>query len=126
MMCLVFGICGYLSGNPVVIDGDTIRIKQQSIRLWGIDAPELDEPGGLDAKYMLETIISYNKVTCKPVGARSHKRIVATCVLPSGENIAATLVQRGFALDCTRYSRGKYKHLEPTGIRSVITSKPYC
>lgn len=126
MMCLIFGLCGYLSGNPVVIDGDTIRIRHQSIRLWGIDAPELDEPGGYEARQMLESIISYNKVTCRLTTTRNHSRIVATCVLPSGVNIAAALVQRGFALDCRRYSGGKYAHLEPRGVRATITQKPYC
>ena len=29
-----------ISGNAIVIDGDTIKIKGASIRLFGIDAPE--------------------------------------------------------------------------------------
>ena len=30
-----------VSGRARVVDGDTIEIKDQKIRLWGIDAPEL-------------------------------------------------------------------------------------
>jgi len=29
-----------ITGRPKIIDGDTIRISQQRIRLFGIDAPE--------------------------------------------------------------------------------------
>ena len=36
----VTGFCGELTGNPHIIDGDSIRIADVEIRLQGIDAPE--------------------------------------------------------------------------------------
>ena len=30
----------YIRGKPEIIDGDTIKINNQKIRLYGIDAPE--------------------------------------------------------------------------------------
>jgi endonuclease YncB( thermonuclease family) len=40
-----------LRGPAFVVDGDTITIKGQSIRLAGIDAPELDHPYGQKARW---------------------------------------------------------------------------
>lgn len=37
-------------GQATVIDGDTIEIHLQRIRLWGIDAPESDQLGGADSE----------------------------------------------------------------------------
>ena len=40
-----------------VIDGDTFRIGVQSIRMIGINSPEIGEPCSLEAKEKLEEII---------------------------------------------------------------------
>ena len=42
-----------ISGKCHVIDGDTIAIGRQKIRLAGIDAPELHNPYGKQAKWAL-------------------------------------------------------------------------
>ncbi|WP_424970638.1 thermonuclease family protein [Dinoroseobacter sp. S76] len=39
-----------ISGPARIVDGDTIVIKKTQIRLFGIDAPELDHPYGQKAK----------------------------------------------------------------------------
>ena len=40
-----------------VIDGDTFAGSRRKIRLWGIDAPEKDEPEYLAATLYLEVIL---------------------------------------------------------------------
>lgn len=37
-------------GTAYVVDGDTLVIQQTQIRLFGIDAPELDHPHGKNAR----------------------------------------------------------------------------
>lgn len=37
---LIGGSCGVAAGEVRVIDGDTLEVGAETIRLWGIDAPE--------------------------------------------------------------------------------------
>ena len=38
----------------------------------------------------------------------------------------AALVSQCLVLDCARYSKGQYRHLEPAGARDRLAQKPYC
>jgi endonuclease YncB( thermonuclease family) len=38
------------SGQTVVVDGDSLKLDGQRIRLYGIDAPELPTPTGHDSR----------------------------------------------------------------------------
>ena len=49
-----------IEGPAYVVDGDTIRIAKTQIRLYGIDAPELNHPYGKKAKKALSDFI-FNK-----------------------------------------------------------------
>ena len=42
-----------LHGRCYVVDGDTITIGTTNIRLSGVDAPEMDQPYGKNAKWAL-------------------------------------------------------------------------
>jgi outer membrane protein OmpA-like peptidoglycan-associated protein len=46
-----------IQGISRVIDGDTLEINGLAIRLQGLAAPELDEPGGANAKEFLSSVI---------------------------------------------------------------------
>src|SRR5882672_1358867 len=79
--CLWLRLCSSITGVPYVIDGDTIAVKSYHVRLEGVDAEELNEPYGPQAKAMLKFIIGRNRVTCKLTGERSYERYVGKCYL---------------------------------------------
>lgn len=109
-----------LSGPCYVIDGDTIVIDRIRIRLAGIDAPELDHPWGQKSKWALVRLCKGQVVTAAFHDEVSHDRAVATCTLPDGRDLAAELVKLGLALDWPKFSGGKYRHLEPEGVRKKL------
>lgn len=124
--CLLLNLwctTGTISGAAYAHDGDTIYVNRQAVRLAGIDAEELDEPHGYEARDHLRQLIAGHVVTCEWDGW-SYARRVGVC--STTINLNAHMVTDGFALDCTRYSNGLYRQLEPPGIRQRLTQKGYC
>ena len=66
-----------ISGKCHVIDGDTIAIGKQKIRLAGIDAPELNKPFGKKAMWTLVELCKDQNITAKLTGETSYDRVVA-------------------------------------------------
>jgi len=107
--------------SPVkIIDGDTLELAGRRIRLWGIDAPELSQTCqgrdgqsyacGRDAAAVLVELTRNRAVTCDDERDRDrYGRVVAVCRTEAGE-INATMVRRGWAIDYTRFSGGRYRH----------------
>lgn len=100
-----------LTGNASVVDGDTIDLHGQHVRLWGIDAPESRQTCGTwrcgqAAALALADHIGARTVTCEQRGT-SWERIVATCSV-GGSDIGAWLVRNGWAVDAPKYSRHRY------------------
>lgn len=112
--------CSVIMGACYVVDGDTIKIKQQRIRLMGIDAPEMDQPYGEKAKWAMHGLTKGQIVSVHIVGEDIHGRSVGICYLQDGRDLAAELVRMGLALDWPYFSKGKYAHLEPEGIRKIL------
>jgi endonuclease YncB( thermonuclease family) len=127
MLCSVLGICFAVSGVPQVIDGDTLRFKQATVRIAGIDAEELNEPHGRLAKQALTMLVTQTtQVRCEPFGDETHRRKVAMCRTAEGVDLAEYMVRGGWALDCGAFSRRKYRRYEPEGVRLRLIQKPYC
>ncbi len=124
-LCIWFKLCSSLTGQAHAIDGDTLVVEGTHIRLAGIDAPELSEKYGNESRILLQFLIN-NGVTCRLNGDKSYNRYVGTCMDADNDDLGATMVQFGLALDCARYSGGKYHSLEPAYARSKLTNKPYC
>jgi micrococcal nuclease len=117
---------GVLSGPATVWDGDTIYVSNQPVRLAGIDAEELDEPHGPEARDHLRSLIGTSVVTCHWDGY-SYKRKVGICYAIDGQGtLNGQMILDGFALDCFRYSKGVYRSFEPAGARSRLIQKGYC
>lgn len=107
-------------GLAWVIDGDTIIINKIRIRLFGIDAPELDHPHGQNSKWAMVKLCKGQKITALPDGSVSHDRCVARCYLPDGRDLSAELVKMGLAIDWPKFSNGEYRRLEPVGVRKSL------
>jgi endonuclease YncB( thermonuclease family) len=78
------------------VDGDTFRYGLQRIRIRGIDAPELAEPGGMAAAKRLEELLKQGSVRMIPRGKDVYDRLVAD-VFVDGRNVAEMLAQEGYA-----------------------------
>ena len=103
--------------TPVrVIDGDTLAMGTDRIRLWGIDAPEAlqvcsasdgtEYQCGRDAGAVMRELTAHG-VSCTAKTRDRYGRTVATCANASGD-IGEQMVRRGWAIDYTRYSGGAY------------------
>ncbi len=85
------------AGQPIhTIDGDTLRIGPERIRLRGIDTPELSEPRGQEARQRLEQLLKEGPIRIVPHGQDVYGRTVAD-VFVNGRNVAEILKQEGFA-----------------------------
>lgn len=89
-----------------VADGDTADVRLQSgvvtVRFYGIDTPERDQPYGKDAASMLRQLIGGKVVDLIPVEQDKYGRLVAVVML--GErNVNLELVARGDAWAFRRY-----------------------
>lgn len=125
--CAAAAVCTILQGSPVVVDGDTLRFDKQYVRLFGIDAEERRETHGPRATEGLRALVTSTPyVRCHLNGDTTHRRSVGSCYTSDGRDLAALLVSQGLVLDCARYSKGAYRHLEPAGARDRLAQKPYC
>ena len=109
-----------INGTAWVIDGDTLVIGDRTIRLHGIDAPELDHPYGKNAKWALVKLCKGHRITAVFDGTSTHDRPVAICTLPDGRDLSAEMVRLGFAIDWKKHSGGKYRHLETPEARRLF------
>jgi endonuclease YncB( thermonuclease family) len=76
-------------GLAEAIDGDTLRIHGQRVRLWGIDALEHDQTcddpsttttqtkwlGGIEATAFLAKLVDNKTVRCEPRGNDQYRRV---------------------------------------------------
>lgn len=106
-----------VTGKAYVIDGDTLVINQTRIRLFGIDAPEMNHPYGQKAKWALVTLCKGQAVRAEISAEDGHGRTVARCFLPDGRDLSAEMVKQGLALDWPKFSGGMYRTFEGADAR---------
>ena len=101
-----------ITGKPRIIDGDTVEIAGERIRLYGIDALELRQtcwdkrgefPCGERARFMLELDTKNQEVVCVPRGKDRYGRTLAVCHA-GGVDLGWDMVRLGWALAYRRYS----------------------
>lgn len=113
-----------LEGKVTVIDGDTLRFAERTVRLWGVDAPAAQQICQLDgkpwacgdaARAALAGYVADRRVRCELVDgdpASDADEGRARCRIGQAE-LNGWLVQEGWALDApTLDSRHEYTQLQ--------------
>lgn len=108
-----------------VRDGDTIKIGPVAVRLEGVSAPELKEKLGQDAKIFMRQLVFGRPVLCRLTGSKTYDRFVGICFL-DGKDIGEAIIAKGLALDCPRFSKGRYTRFETTTAKMMIKLPSYC
>ena len=102
-----------IKGKAKVIDGDTIHIGNNKIRLHGIDAPEQKQTCsfegnewncGQDATFFLSNLINKKSVSCRVNDIDQYKRLIAVCFIDN-ININQIMIISGWAIAYRYYSK---------------------
>ena len=109
-----------VAGAARVVDGDTLELRGEKLRLQGIDAPELAQtceargqavPCGKLAAEHLDDLIGSRTLNCAVEGRDRYGRGLARCEA-AGRDVAEAMTRDGWALSDRRYSKGRYDAAE--------------
>lgn len=103
-----------IAGRATVVDGDGVEIGGVKIRLFGVDAPEIDQycnradgtrwRCGQYATVELDRTIAGREVTCAVRDKDRYGRPVAVCRVAEID-LAATMVRSGLAVAYRKFTR---------------------
>ena len=112
------------TGTATVVDGSSLDIKSNRIRLWGIDTPERGawcyrngqrwKPMD-DSTVALRRCIQGKTVTCRVQKVERswfRMRHTSECWTEDGLDLGECMIRAGFATDYTCLSDGYYRNLE--------------
>jgi endonuclease YncB( thermonuclease family) len=107
-------VAGEISGAPKITDGDTIKILNKRIRLYGVDAPEKKQiciknsqeyRCGQEATNALIKKVNEKTVVCKVQDKLDrYKRYIGVCFL-GDIDLNKWMVRNGYAVAYRRYSK---------------------
>ena len=107
--CLLLAAgCAIAPLTATVVDGDTLRLTDgrlvETVRVWGIDAPEMDQPGGKEARAELARLCGPPApIKLERRGKDARGRTVAR-VSCGGEDAGLAMIVAGLAWAYTRFS----------------------
>ena len=106
------GATNMQSRGAFASDGDSLRINGQRVRLWGIDAPELEQtctkPDGTEwscgrvSRDRLAARIKNVTVECSGTRRDQFGRLLAICTV-NGRDIGSQMVREGLAVSYGAY-----------------------
>jgi endonuclease YncB( thermonuclease family) len=95
-----------------VTDGDSLWLQPSvqgppvEVRLLGVDAPEICQPWGTQARDALKTLVEGKQITLRAVGLDTYQRTLGT-VLLDGVDVNTRLVEEGHAWSTrSKWDRG--------------------
>lgn len=94
-----------------VIDGDSVKLAvlldAGTMRISGIDAPEMNTAAGKRSKQFAEAILPVGRVLLARIEAKREKfgRLLGNLQMPDGDWLAETMVANNYARD--NYHGGK-------------------
>ncbi|MEM7067976.1 MAG: thermonuclease family protein [Pseudomonadota bacterium] len=103
-----------VAGNARVIDGDSLVVDGQEVRLFGIDAPEYRQicnlekgkagsyPCGANSARYLRKMVGSGLVTCTGNGKDKYERLLAVCTIGETE-LNREMVLQGWAVSFGDY-----------------------
>jgi endonuclease YncB( thermonuclease family) len=118
IVLFLFAVCGFIAvrldavqmrvaqGRPMIVDGDTVTIDGQRVRLSGIDAFERGQicegdagayDCGANAVAALRRLIGGRAVACRGRTFDRYRRLLATCTV-AGNELNAAMVDSGWAV----------------------------
>jgi endonuclease YncB( thermonuclease family) len=110
-----------LAGRAKVVDGDSLEVAGERIRLFGIDAPESRQQCqsvagrpyacGRAATRALDAAIGGRAVSCTLLSHDRYNRDVAICTA-GGRDLGETMVRAGHATELPQHSGGRYAQAE--------------
>ena len=73
-VALLVSAVAHAGERCVAIDGDTLRCGRERVRIEGVDAPDLDKPGGEQARQRLQQRIQSGEVVIQRRGQDRYGR----------------------------------------------------
>jgi endonuclease YncB( thermonuclease family) len=115
LAALFFAEFVVLKGGIVisVTDGDSLVFLSRSgqtlkVRLYGVDAPEYDQPGGAEAKKFVSKLVLFEHVDLREFDEDRYGRVVALVSLEDGRTLNEELVRAGHSWVYTAYCRSSF------------------
>lgn len=113
---LAAAVGAQIIGGASAVDGDTLDVSGERVRLAGIDAPEANQPCyrnghawpcGHAAEDALATMLAGEQVKCRITTKDQYGRWIGFCSV-NGVLLNRWLVLNGWAMDWPRYSDGRF------------------
>ena len=97
-----------IAGPPRVVEGDLLFVGETRVRLYAIDAPELDQMcerktrqypcGRVAATGLMDLTAGVARITCIPKGKAGDGTIIALCKDAQGFDLSQQMLYTGWAL----------------------------
>ena len=99
---------GFKAKVTEVVKGDVIAVdhdgKPETVRLAGVDCPELEQPFGPEARKFTEGLVLSKEVSVEPIGTDEGGRTAATVTLTDGKNLNQEVLAEGMGWYCEKHN----------------------